>query len=167
LNDVATFLAAAAEEKQKRGHVLSILTKEWSKQLGGNISKKTSSEILPSGDGSRGVSGCRQRANSSKGFSLSANVTPKLFGLTPPPCNLDNLYEKFSISSEETINSSFTWFNVIVTSLKSLDQDYSNKDHVRKFLHALPLKWRAKVMAIEEVKDLVTLPLDKLFKMGH
>ncbi|GJZ51141.1 hypothetical protein Tco_0605656 [Tanacetum coccineum] len=34
LNEVATFLAAAAEEKQKRGHVLSYLTMGWSKQLG-------------------------------------------------------------------------------------------------------------------------------------
>ncbi|GJT74436.1 hypothetical protein Tco_1041161 [Tanacetum coccineum] len=52
-------------------------------------------------------------------------------------CKVDLLiqqYEKFSISSEETINSGFTRFNVIVTSLKSLDQDYSSKNHVRKFL---------------------------------
>ncbi|GKC82374.1 UBN2 domain-containing protein, partial [Tanacetum coccineum] len=40
--------------------------------------------------------------------------------------------------------------------------DYSSKNHVRKFLRALPLKWRAKVTDIEEAKDLATLPLDKL-----
>ncbi|GJZ24273.1 UBN2 domain-containing protein [Tanacetum coccineum] len=73
-------------------------------------------------------------------------------------------YEKFSISNEETIDSGFTRFNDIVTSLKSLDPDYSSKNHVRKFLHALPLKWRAKVMAIEEAKDLATLPLDELIR---
>ncbi|GJS83565.1 hypothetical protein Tco_0750106 [Tanacetum coccineum] len=28
-----TFLASAAEEEQKRGHVLSFLTKEWSKEV--------------------------------------------------------------------------------------------------------------------------------------
>ncbi|GKC18110.1 hypothetical protein Tco_1014892 [Tanacetum coccineum] len=71
-------------------------------------------------------------------------------------------YEKFLISHEETIDSGFTRFNVIVTSLKSLNLDYSNKNHVRKFLRALPLKWRAKVMAIEEAKDLATLPFDEL-----
>ncbi|GJU34462.1 DUF4219 domain-containing protein [Tanacetum coccineum] len=71
-------------------------------------------------------------------------------------------YEKFSISYEETINSGFIRFNAIVTSLKSLDPDYSSKNHVRKFLRDLPLKWRAKVTAIEEAKDLATLPLDKL-----
>ncbi|GKB53158.1 zf-CCHC domain-containing protein [Tanacetum coccineum] len=43
-----------------------------------------------------------------------------------------------------------------------LTQEYENKNHVRKFLRVLPLKWRAKVTAIEEVKDLATLPLDEL-----
>nr|GEV84891.1 hypothetical protein [Tanacetum cinerariifolium] len=46
--------------------------------------------------------------------------------------------------------------------LKSLDPDYLGKNHMRKFLRALPLKWRAKVTTIEEAKDLATLPLDKL-----
>ncbi|GJW81856.1 hypothetical protein Tco_0145831 [Tanacetum coccineum] len=80
-------------------------------------------------------------------------------------CKIDFLtqeYEKFSISNEETINSGFTRFNAIVTSLKSLDPDYSSNNHVRKFLHALPLRWRAKVTDIEEPKDLATLPLDEL-----
>ncbi|GKC15988.1 UBN2 domain-containing protein [Tanacetum coccineum] len=80
-------------------------------------------------------------------------------------CKIDLLtqeYEKFSISDEETINSGFTRFNAIVTSLKSLDPDYSSKNHVRKVLCALQLKWRAKVTAIEEAKDLATFPLDEL-----
>ncbi|GJW69375.1 hypothetical protein Tco_1234187 [Tanacetum coccineum] len=70
---------------------------------------------------------------------------------------LTQVYEKFSISNEKTIDSGFTRFNAIVTSLKSLDPDYSSKNHVRKFLCALPLKWRAKVTDIEEAKDLATL----------
>ncbi|GKB80112.1 hypothetical protein Tco_0947007 [Tanacetum coccineum] len=71
-------------------------------------------------------------------------------------------YEKFLISNEETIDSGFTRFNSIVNSLKSLDPDYSSKNHVRKFLRALPMKWRAKVTVIEEAKDLATLSLDEL-----
>ncbi|GJV89375.1 hypothetical protein Tco_1533313 [Tanacetum coccineum] len=70
--------------------------------------------------------------------------------------------KEFLISNEETIDNGFTSFNAIVTSLKSLDPDYSNKNHVKKFLHALHLKWRAKVTAIEEAKDLTTLPFDEL-----
>ncbi|GJY37321.1 retrovirus-related pol polyprotein from transposon TNT 1-94, partial [Tanacetum coccineum] len=57
-------------------------------------------------------------------------------------CKIDLLtqeYEKFSISNEETIDS-------------------------RKFLRALPLRWRAKVTAIEEAKDLATLPLNDLIR---
>ncbi|GKB21200.1 DUF4219 domain-containing protein [Tanacetum coccineum] len=80
-------------------------------------------------------------------------------------CKIDLLtqeYEKFSISNEETINSGFTRFNAIVTWLKSLYLDYSSKNHVRKFLRGLPLKWRAKVTAIEQAKDLATLYLDEL-----
>ncbi|GKD54391.1 hypothetical protein Tco_1287778 [Tanacetum coccineum] len=57
-------------------------------------------------------------------------------------------YEKFSISNKETIDSGFTRFNAIVTSLKSLDPDYSINNHVRKFLRALSLKWRAKVKSL-------------------
>ncbi|GKA16776.1 hypothetical protein Tco_0696613, partial [Tanacetum coccineum] len=82
-------------------------------------------------------------------------------------CKIDLLtqeYEKFSISNDEPIDSGFTRLNAIVTSLKSLDLDYSSKNHAIKFLHALPLKWRAKVMAIEEAKDLATLPLNELIK---
>ncbi|GKA94191.1 hypothetical protein Tco_0816177, partial [Tanacetum coccineum] len=75
---------------------------------------------------------------------------------------LTQQYKKFSISSEETIDSGFTGFNATVTSLKSLDHDYSSKNHVRKFLHALPLKWRAKVTTIEKSIYLATLPLDEL-----
>ncbi|GJX34513.1 hypothetical protein Tco_0246070 [Tanacetum coccineum] len=62
-------------------------------------------------------------------------------------CKIDLLtqeYEKFSNSNEETIDSGFTQFNAIVTSLKSLDPDHSRKNHVRKFLRALPMKLRAK-----------------------
>ncbi|GJV60248.1 zf-CCHC domain-containing protein, partial [Tanacetum coccineum] len=36
------------------------------------------------------------------------------------------------------------------------------RNHVRKFLRALPTKWRLKVTVIEESKDLSTLPIDEL-----
>ncbi|GKA63139.1 hypothetical protein Tco_0762745 [Tanacetum coccineum] len=80
-------------------------------------------------------------------------------------CNIDLLtqeYEKFSISNEETIDNGFIRFNAIVISLKSLDLDYSSKNHVRKFLRALPLKCRAQMTAIEEAKYLAILPLEEL-----
>ncbi|GKD66933.1 hypothetical protein Tco_1309041 [Tanacetum coccineum] len=47
-------------------------------------------------------------------------------------------------------------------SLKALDEGYSSKNYVRKFLKALHPKWRAKVTAIKESKDLTSLSLDEL-----
>nr|GEV77202.1 UBN2 domain-containing protein [Tanacetum cinerariifolium] len=48
------------------------------------------------------------------------------------------------------------------TSLKDLVEGYSSKNYVRNFLMALHHKWRAKVMAIEESKDLTSLSLNEL-----
>ncbi|GJT42470.1 retrovirus-related pol polyprotein from transposon TNT 1-94 [Tanacetum coccineum] len=71
-------------------------------------------------------------------------------------------YEQFVISEDEYIDSDFARFNAIITSLKALDEGYSSKNYVRKFLRALHHKWRAKVTAIEESKDLTSLSLDEL-----
>ncbi|GJT09909.1 hypothetical protein Tco_0856951 [Tanacetum coccineum] len=73
-------------------------------------------------------------------------------------------YEQFVISEDESIDSAFARFNTIITSLKALDEGYSSKNYVRKFLRALHPKWRAKVMTIEESKDLTSLSLDKLIR---
>ncbi|GKC59250.1 hypothetical protein Tco_1086848, partial [Tanacetum coccineum] len=71
-------------------------------------------------------------------------------------------YKQFVISEDESIDSAFARFNTIITSLKALDEGYSNKNYARKFLRALHHKWRAKVTAIEESKDLTSLSLDEL-----
>ncbi|GJR28134.1 hypothetical protein Tco_1104366 [Tanacetum coccineum] len=71
-------------------------------------------------------------------------------------------YEEFIILDDETIDCAFARFNTIITSLKALDESFLSRNHVRKFLRALPTKWRPKVTAIEESKDLLTLPLDEL-----
>ncbi|GJQ93413.1 hypothetical protein Tco_0004552 [Tanacetum coccineum] len=73
-------------------------------------------------------------------------------------------YEQFTILEEESINSGFARFNTIITILKALDEGFSSKNYVRKFLRALHPKWRAKVMAIEELKDLLSLALDERIK---
>ncbi|GKE78458.1 hypothetical protein Tco_1544578 [Tanacetum coccineum] len=71
-------------------------------------------------------------------------------------------YEQFLISDDETIDCPFARFNTIITSLKALDESFSSRNQVRKFLRVLPLNWRPKVMYIEESKDLSTLLLEKL-----
>ncbi|GJR97573.1 hypothetical protein Tco_0269747 [Tanacetum coccineum] len=71
-------------------------------------------------------------------------------------------YEQFTIPEEESIDNAFARFNTIITSPKALDEGFSSKNYVRKFLRVLHPKWRAKVTAIEESKDLTSLSLDEL-----
>ncbi|GJZ11633.1 retrovirus-related pol polyprotein from transposon TNT 1-94 [Tanacetum coccineum] len=78
----------------------------------------------------------------------------------------EKLRELVDIKAES--NCSFkTCYNLEVTdtfcvSNKALDEGYSSKNYVRKFLRALHPKWRAKVMVIKESKDLTSLSLDEL-----
>ncbi|GJS38428.1 hypothetical protein Tco_0563471, partial [Tanacetum coccineum] len=69
-------------------------------------------------------------------------------------------YEQFSILEEESIDSGFARSNTIITSLKALDEGFSSKSRVRKFLKPLNPKWRANVIVIEESKYLSSLALD-------
>nr|GEV91633.1 zf-CCHC domain-containing protein/DUF4219 domain-containing protein/UBN2 domain-containing protein [Tanacetum cinerariifolium] len=71
-------------------------------------------------------------------------------------------YEQFTIPKEESIDKGFARFNTIITSLKALDECFSIKNSVRKIHRALHPKWRAKVTAIEQSKDLTSLVLDEL-----
>nr|GEY17213.1 DUF4219 domain-containing protein/UBN2 domain-containing protein [Tanacetum cinerariifolium] len=68
-------------------------------------------------------------------------------------------YEQFMIPKKESIDNAFVKFNTIITSLKAFDEGFNC---VRKFLRALHPKWRAKVMSIEESKNLTTLSLDQV-----
>nr|GEU41756.1 putative reverse transcriptase domain-containing protein [Tanacetum cinerariifolium] len=52
---------------------------------------------------------------------------------------------------DESIENAFAKFNTIITSLKALDEGYSSKNYVRKFLRALHLKWRVKKLRLQEV----------------
>ncbi|GJU33578.1 retrovirus-related pol polyprotein from transposon TNT 1-94 [Tanacetum coccineum] len=54
-------------------------------------------------------------------------------------------YKQFTIPEEELIDNAFARFNTIITTLKVLDEGFSSKNYVRKFLRALHPKWCAKV----------------------
>nr|GEX21570.1 zf-CCHC domain-containing protein/UBN2 domain-containing protein [Tanacetum cinerariifolium] len=77
---------------------------------------------------------------------------------------LDNAAEGNLMLLKESIDSGFARFNTNITSLKALDEGFSSKNYVRKFLRVLHPKWRAKVTAIEELKDLPSLALDELIR---
>ncbi|GAV62877.1 LOW QUALITY PROTEIN: zf-CCHC domain-containing protein/UBN2 domain-containing protein, partial [Cephalotus follicularis] len=50
----------------------------------------------------------------------------------------------------------------IINSLQSLNKCYTNSEMVRKILRCLPKSWMPNVTAIEEARDLNTLPLEEL-----
>nr|GEW55922.1 zf-CCHC domain-containing protein/UBN2 domain-containing protein [Tanacetum cinerariifolium] len=52
--------------------------------------------------------------------------------------------------------------STLITSLEALDEGFSSKNYIRKFLRAQHPKWREKVMTIEESKDMSSLALDEL-----
>nr|GEW07703.1 UBN2 domain-containing protein [Tanacetum cinerariifolium] len=68
------------------------------------------------------------------------------------------------VIDEESIDNAFARFNTIITSLKSLDEDFSIKKYGKKFLRALHPKWRTKVTTIKESNDLTSLSLDELIE---
>ncbi|GAV83812.1 zf-CCHC domain-containing protein/UBN2 domain-containing protein [Cephalotus follicularis] len=71
-------------------------------------------------------------------------------------------YEMFSMKENENISGMLVRFTNIINSLKSLNKCYTNSEMVRKILRCLPKSWMPKVTAIEEAKDLNTLPLEEL-----
>src|SRR4030042_4304965 len=66
------------------------------------------------------------------------------------------------MSEDETINVMFTRFQTLVSGLQVLKKSYTTPDHVKKILRSLPAKWRPKVTAIEEARDLNNLSLENL-----
>nr|GEU37300.1 zf-CCHC domain-containing protein/UBN2 domain-containing protein [Tanacetum cinerariifolium] len=79
-----------------------------------------------------------------------------------PKSEYVNLKNDTSLPEEKSTDNAFARFNTIITGLKALDEGFSSKNCVRKFLRALHPKWRAKVTAIEGSKDLTSLSLDEL-----
>ncbi|GJX74978.1 hypothetical protein Tco_0313573 [Tanacetum coccineum] len=71
-------------------------------------------------------------------------------------------YEQFTILEKNLLISGSVDLTLFFTVVKLIDEGFSSKNYVRKFLRALHPKWRAKVTVIEESKDLSSLALDEL-----
>ncbi|GAB2275855.1 hypothetical protein Dimus_039157 [Dionaea muscipula] len=71
-------------------------------------------------------------------------------------------FELFSMHDDESIQSMYTRFTSIVNELKSLDKIFSTEELVRKILRCILDPWMPKITAIQEAKDLQTLPLEEL-----
>ncbi|GJW19367.1 retrovirus-related pol polyprotein from transposon TNT 1-94, partial [Tanacetum coccineum] len=70
-------------------------------------------------------------------------------------------YEKNFMN--ESIDSAFARFNTIITSLKALDEGYSSKNLLERFLGPLHPKWRAKARRLK-IKDLTSPSVDELIE---
>ncbi|GKA97925.1 zf-CCHC domain-containing protein [Tanacetum coccineum] len=99
------------------------------------------------------------------------NTTTQALEVVPFESQDDTLKKKLAKNNKAKMvlynvlpknDSGFARFNTILTSLKALDEGFSIKNYVRKFLRALHPKWRENVMKIEESKDLSSLTLDEL-----
>ncbi|GJX89703.1 zf-CCHC domain-containing protein [Tanacetum coccineum] len=98
------------------------------------------------------------KAENNKEYIFTKALPRERFELILPQLGMKQL----SLETLKELQESTNEFNTIITSLKALDEGYSSKNYVRKFLRALHPKWRAKVTAIEESKDLTSLSLDEL-----
>jgi len=66
------------------------------------------------------------------------------------------------MKEDESIETMYSRFQTLVSGLQILKKSYVASDHVNKILRSLPAKWRPKVTAIEEAKDLNTLSIEDL-----
>jgi len=71
-------------------------------------------------------------------------------------------YELFKMKDDESIEAIYSRFQTLVSGLQILKKIYVASDHVSKILRSLPARWRPKVTAIEEAKDLNTLSVEDL-----
>ncbi|GJV75416.1 zf-CCHC domain-containing protein [Tanacetum coccineum] len=94
---------------------------------------------------------------------VAKNEVTKVLEIVPFEEQTDELKKKLAKNNKvKMVIANFARFNTIISSLKALDEGFSSKNYVRKFLRDLHPKWRAKVTAIEESKDLSSLALDEL-----
>ena len=71
-------------------------------------------------------------------------------------------YELFKTKDDESIDDMYSRFQTLVSGPQILKKSYVASDHVSKILISLPARWRPKVTAIEEAKDLNTLSVEDL-----
>ena len=76
-------------------------------------------------------------------------------------------YEFFKMKDDESIEEMYSRFQTLVSGLKILKKSYVASDHVSNILRSLPARWRPKVTAIEEAKDLNTLSVEDLVNEGE
>ncbi|XP_043699886.1 uncharacterized protein LOC122650548 [Telopea speciosissima] len=71
-------------------------------------------------------------------------------------------YELFKMLENENIANMFLRFTNIINKLKGFGKTYTKSKNVRKILRSLSPKWRPKITAIKEAKDLGKVSINEL-----
>jgi len=71
-------------------------------------------------------------------------------------------YELFKMKDDEIIEQMYSRFQTLVSRLQILKRNYVASDHVSKILRCMSARWRPKITAIEEAKDLNSLSVEDL-----
>src|ERR1044072_3102571 len=71
-------------------------------------------------------------------------------------------YEAFRMEEEESVETMFSRFQMLVAGLRVLDKGYSTSDHVKKIIISLHAKWRPMVTSLKMEKDLNKISLEEL-----
>ena len=63
------------------------------------------------------------------------------------------------MEEDETVETMFSRFQILVVGLKVMDKGYSTADHVKKIIRSLPKHWRPMVTALKLANDLNKISL--------
>ena len=69
-------------------------------------------------------------------------------------------YEAIKMEEDETIQTMYSRFQILVVGLKVMDKGYSTADHVKKIIRSLLKKWRPMVTTLKLAKDLNKISLE-------
>ncbi|XP_070022815.1 uncharacterized protein [Nicotiana sylvestris] len=73
------------------------------------------------------------------------------------------IWDTLQVDHEGTTQEMYTRFTISTNELKSLGRIISEEERVEKILtRVLPITWESKITAIQESKNIATLPLDEL-----
>src|ERR1044072_8194459 len=71
-------------------------------------------------------------------------------------------YEAFRMEEDESVETMFSRFQMLVAGLRVLNKGYSTAYHVKKIIISLPAKWRPMVTALKMAKDMNKISLEEL-----
>ena len=63
-------------------------------------------------------------------------------------------YEAFKMDDDESVETMFSRFQMLIAGLRVLNKGYSTADHIKKIMRSLPKKWRPMVTALNVIPQI-------------